>query len=367
MAKLFEAITTACETTAQTILDYLSGRTFPPSSHTHTPTEAGALPAGGTAVNAAKLGGKLPEYYHRRYNYLDNSNFAVNQRGKSEYSSTGYSYDRWRFRSSNGGKATKLARGIRITVGTSGLCGVYQRIATQDYTPVFDALAGKPVTLAIKIAANTLSASGSSAGIDLLDHNGTTTEGSGSVVIARRGIPNGTTGIVVATGTMPESITNDGITALLRTPHTETTGYIDIEWMALYEGTYTADTLPEYVPNSYVQELLECQRFYLGYPSADATGHVTAGATLYNLYFGIPTVMRTRPTVSAFSFLARMGQGGYSALCPSAASVTISTATAAKCDIVPRVHIQFSVDTAVDVNNSIMQVFINNLELSADL
>lgn len=33
-------------------------------------------------------------------------------------------------------------------------------------------------------------------------------------------------------------------------------------WAALYEGTYTADTLPPYVPKGYAAELAECMRYY---------------------------------------------------------------------------------------------------------
>lgn len=35
-----------------------------------------------------------------------------------------------------------------------------------------------------------------------------------------------------------------------------------IEWVALYEGTYTIDTLPEYRRKSYAVELMECQQYY---------------------------------------------------------------------------------------------------------
>ena len=35
-----------------------------------------------------------------------------------------------------------------------------------------------------------------------------------------------------------------------------------IKWAALYEGAYTADTLPAYVPKGYAVELAECQRYY---------------------------------------------------------------------------------------------------------
>ena len=39
-------------------------------------------------------------------------------------------------------------------------------------------------------------------------------------------------------------------------------GSITIAWAALYEGAYTADTLPAYVPKGYSAELAECQRYY---------------------------------------------------------------------------------------------------------
>ena len=33
-------------------------------------------------------------------------------------------------------------------------------------------------------------------------------------------------------------------------------------WAALYEGEYTAETLPEYQPKGYGAELAECQRYF---------------------------------------------------------------------------------------------------------
>lgn len=244
---------------------------FPPAAHTHTPAEAGALPADGTAKDAQKLDGKTPGTYRTAKNWLDNSAFMIDQRGKGTYTATGYSLDRWRFRaaSGNGGSVTKLARGIRINVGTGGLHGMYQRIATQEVPDKFQALAGRPVTLAIKIARNTLVSTGVSF-LDLLDHNSATTEGTTSLVIARKTFPVSSTGIFVDTGIMPETMTYAGISAVFHTPSGDITGTIDIEWMALYEGTYTADTLPEYVEPGYAQELLECQRFYHVYATEAA-------------------------------------------------------------------------------------------------
>ena len=37
---------------------------------------------------------------------------------------------------------------------------------------------------------------------------------------------------------------------------------VTIQWAALYEGAYTADTLPAYVYKGYAAELAECMRYY---------------------------------------------------------------------------------------------------------
>lgn len=225
-------------------------------------------------------------------NFLGNGNFAVNQRGQSEYAATGYSFDRWRFRSSNGGKVQKLARGIRITAGTSGICGVYQRIATKDDTRIFDALAGEPVTLAIKVAANTLN---SSFFLQLQDTDGTTSEATGSISIGSKSFSAGQTGILVASGVMPSAMTNEGILVMLRTSSAVSSGSIDIEWAALYKGTYTADTLPEYVEPGYAQELLECQRYYYR-TIGQGYGYCT-NTSAARLNIPVPVMMRATPSV----------------------------------------------------------------------
>lgn len=40
-----------------------------------------------------------------------------------------------------------------------------------------------------------------------------------------------------------------------------------IKWAAIYEGSYTADTLPPYVPKGYAAELAECRRYFRRLPS----------------------------------------------------------------------------------------------------
>lgn len=40
-------------------------------------------------------------------------------------------------------------------------------------------------------------------------------------------------------------------------------GSVGVKWAALYEGDYTAETLPKYQPKGYGAELAECQRYYI--------------------------------------------------------------------------------------------------------
>ena len=70
-----------------------------------------------------------------------------------------------------------------------------------------------------------------------------------------------------------------------------------VEWAAFYEGSYTADTLPPYVPKGYGAELLECQRYYV--PNTSTAVFVPANGYL-TVYF--PVDMRLEsPTITAES------------------------------------------------------------------
>lgn len=86
-----------------------------------------------------------------------------------------------------------------------------------------------------------------------------------------------------------------------------------VRWVALYEGAYTAETLPEYHPKGYGAELLECQRYFR---------LLKIGGEVNGRYIGyripLSPVMRTNPSTTGFNLTATSGQatitaGGYSA------------------------------------------------------
>jgi hypothetical protein len=71
-----------------------------------------------------------------------------------------------------------------------------------------------------------------------------------------------------------------------------------LEWIAFYEGEYTAETLPPYRPRSELEEMLECQRYYLKLGTVSGVGYVYSSITAY-VSIVTPVRMRITPTISS--------------------------------------------------------------------
>lgn len=165
-------------------------------------------------------------------NLLDNSDFRnpVNQRGQTNYSLSawgGYCIDRW----------TAYADDATVTIGSGGLTlsgGIYQPISS-DVVSMYN---GKVLTLAVKIAGTVYCCSGEVNQIGTWHRS------------ARLDTPYGYIAF--------ETENNDYMYAIIDNSTTPSV----VEWAALYEGAYTAETLPEYQPKGYAAELAECQRYF---------------------------------------------------------------------------------------------------------
>lgn len=189
-----------------------------------------------TAADSAKLGGKAPEYYIQPRNLLDNSDFTnpVNQRGQMSYNSVGYTIDRWTKESN----AILTIADDCINIDNSANSAdevVLQKVDSDTAAK----LIGKTVTIAICTSDGTVYAKSGVVTYDvpvaLIEHNGFTFQlrffrTASSYQVAR---------LIILAGSN-----------------------ISVKWAALYEGSYTADTLPPYVPKGYAAELAECQRYY---------------------------------------------------------------------------------------------------------
>lgn len=165
-------------------------------------------------------------------NLLDNSDFRnpVNQRGQANYSLSawgGYCIDRW----------SAHASGANVTIGSGGLtlsgC-IYQPISS-DVVSMYN---GKVLTLAVKIAGTVYCCSGE------VNQIGTWH------LSARLDTPYGYISFETENNNEMYVIINNSTTPSV------------VEWAAIYEGSYTAETMPEYQPKGHGAELLECQRYY---------------------------------------------------------------------------------------------------------
>lgn len=218
----------------------------------------------GYGFDAVRLGGKAPEYYIRVRNLLDNSNFAnpINQRGKTVYESGfGMTIDRWYLghsAASSGGKAslTIYKGGISIR-NTTGEAQSYAYIQTRVAKE--EVVNGKAYTFAYK-------------------------QRNGEIVLLTLSSEH-VANDIEQYGFLPLSIENKNINEA------------NIEWAALYEGVYTAETLPSYTPKGYAVEMAECKRYYEKL-SPNAMLKTTVHADFYELLVQYVEKRIDKPTVT---------------------------------------------------------------------
>lgn len=221
--------------------------------------EVGALAANGTAADSAKLGGKAPEYYIQPRNLLDNSDFTnpVNQRNVSSWKND-YGIDRWLMWE---GTATKNDVGVLIS-SADGNPNILQRLekGALDNTKTYTAA--------------------------MCDSYGN-----------------------ITFGEIGHNDTMCYVTFFVQVGKT----YV---WAALYEGSYTAETLPPYVPKGYAAEFVECRRYYKRFTSPYAgiisAGYVTGSTKC--IYINPPDNYPMRINKPSFAFTGLItvrGIGGY--------------------------------------------------------
>lgn len=243
--------------------------------------DVSALGEDAQAKDSAKLAGKAPEYYIQPYNLLDNSDFAhpIAQAGvNGAHGATGYAVDRWN--RTNGATVSQAADGLKIVSDkTSWTAGIQQRIEAKRFSDV--------MTFAVRgvfpVACRLFVYIGS----------GTTNFG----VAYFQGDAAERT--LVLKLTKPDGLTGDEVVNVYISPDTGSTGTAAVvRWAALYEGEYTAETLPPYVPKGYAEELAECLRYYRKIKGDSQTfvGYAASG----NAYAFIPLAqaMRIAPTVT---------------------------------------------------------------------
>lgn len=202
----------------------------------------------------------------RAVNLLDNSNFKnpVNQRGKAEYhGTTGYTIDRWRVPTKT--KVEVLDSYIRLTCTTES--------TANGFTQYF----GAPLSPGTVLTAA------------MMENDGTLHVGAITVPES-----NYATAFTLANGCYLR-VDKEKVSFML--PGGQT---VDVAWIAMYEGEYTADTLPEYQPKGYAAELAECMRYFqkFGGVQVPAVAHSDIAMLISP---PCKTTMRSYPTLSGVS------------------------------------------------------------------
>ena len=200
------------------------------------------------------------------HNLLDNSWFVnpINQRGARSYSSQGYSIDRWKSEIAGGTSFSISVSSGKLIISKSGGILRFYQILNND-------MIGKTVTYAVK-----------------------TSDGifSGTCVVS-----NTINNVRIGSHNAYLSVYDNGNTIFSILFNDSSDDTIEIYCAALYEGSYTPDTLPAYQPKGYAAELAECQRYYQQYNTNEmsAVGNSESGIT----YIRCPlqTPMRVAPSL----------------------------------------------------------------------
>ena len=213
------------------------------------------------------------------YNLLDNSDFVhpIAQAGvNGAHGATGYAVDRWM--RTSGATVSQAADGLKIVSDkTSWTAGIQQRIEAKRFADVMTFAVRGVFPVACR----------------LFVYIGSGTTNFGTAYFQGDAAER----TLVLKLTKPDGLTGDEVVNVYISPDTGSTGTAAVvRWAALYEGEYTAETLPPYVPKGYAAELAECLRYYRRITATNETfaGYCANGVS----YCMIPLqTMRMKPSL----------------------------------------------------------------------
>lgn len=129
----------------------------------------------------------------------------------------------------------------------------------------------------------------------------------------------GTSEGIITSNDIPENIKVQLSYGLGNQVTIESNGQATIQWVALYEGTYSAVTAPAYHPKGYANELATCQRYYCLIETEGISGYNTimsgiltnAGKSLITPFFAGQNLRLNMPTVNFNGSIVVRGGNGY--------------------------------------------------------
>lgn len=237
------------------------------------------------------------------YNLLDNSDFVhpIAQAGvNGAHGATGYAVDRWN--RTSGATVSQAADGLKIVSDkTSWTAGIQQKIEAKRFADVMTFAVRGVFPVACR----------------LFVYIGSGTTNFGTAYFQGDAAER----TLVLKLTKPDGLTGDEVVNVYISPDTGSTGTAAVvRWAALYEGEYTAETLPPYVPKGYAAELTECLRYYRKIKGNTQTFAGYATGSVAYAFIPLTQAMRIAPTVT--------GGGKFYYTLGSAQGTTTETATA---------------------------------------
>ena len=210
------------------------------------------------------------------YNLFDNSYFVnpVNQRGEKSYTGAGYTIDRWKKENESG--IFTIGNNYIAMTGT----GAYWFLT--QFVPTNKIKSGAVYTIALADTSGNISVCSTVFSTDMAKFTAPHTFTNGAVVTTNAEYRSDKYAVCFTSNSSAET---------------------RCAWAALYEGYYTADTLPAHVQKGYATELLECQRYY--YQVMDTSiilPGIGDGNGCVDTIFPLPVKMRTIPTLTAKAY-----------------------------------------------------------------
>lgn len=188
-------------------------------------------------INAETLDGRPPEYYLPAVQLLDNPDFAIAQAGYNGlHLARMFHADRWE---GNGSGTLSANGGVKTFKSNSGFAMMYQYLWNDGRD------SGKPYTLAVTLP------------------DGTRLVGSG---VSPSAVSSGEDDFIDITAPDKKCwfmvLKGANNMVRVRVDASQTGASVSFKNIALYEGTYTADTVPPYVPPDPTLELTKCRNYY---------------------------------------------------------------------------------------------------------
>ena len=237
------------------------------------------------------------------YNLLDNSDFVhpIAQAGvNGAHGTTGYAVDRWN--RTSGATVSQATDGLKIVSDkTSWTAGIQQKIEAKRFADVMTFAVRGVFPVACR----------------LFVYIGSGTTNFGTAYFQGDAAER----TLVLKLTKPDGLTGDEVVNVYISPDTGSTGTAAVVcWAALYEGEYTAETVPPYVPKGYAAELAECLRYYRKIKANNETFFGYAANGVAYAFIPLAQAMRIAPTAT--------GGGKFYYTLGSAQGTTTETATA---------------------------------------